>query len=596
MSYVSELPNKQYTGNVIVRFLATYFSVRQPDSGLTVGADYNGLVSALTLSPVKIDPRIVQTPVASYTFKLLDRDNVISELVKDYAQDLIGEEIEIWVGRTGVSMGFADYFQLPITKIKKIEHSENAYVFSTAEDTDRIGQPIYDAKTRLSINILSGTTVITGLDDISSFPSSGWLKIEDEFVSYSSKNDGTKTFSGVIRGENGSTPAAHEALVEIVQAEDITDNPLNIILKLLVSSGGGGVYDVLDDGAGLDESLIDVDAIEDLRDEKFDGVQFELTLYDIEDALKYIERELLEPCGLRFGYGDESKLKLFKIDEPVFVEPVDRIDEDTITTYPKWSVDENKIVNEIVIDWDFDEGTGVYNMRNTYVDSDSQTAYGRRRPRTLQFKGVQEDLDGQAFIDQYAEEQLFRLANPVVQIDLSGQIDKHLLSPGELTILESSQVPRYDGTLGFDTEIEVLSRGIDHIKGEVKWQLGFTAFSVIRNGYIAPSSFIVGVTSQSVFTITSGHGERWAVGYKIRLFNKLTPEYEADTVRTITDVTGDVITVTPAFATPLVAGTTHKIKFADYDQSVTDEQYRYCFISDSGNDFPDNERTYSITK
>lgn len=595
MTYASELVNKQYTGNVVIRFLSTYFSIRQPDSGLSVGASYVGLVSSLQLSPVKIDPRVVQTPIANYSFKLLDKENVITALVKDYGQDIIGEEIEIWVGRTGVAMAFADYHQLPTTKVKKIEHSENAYAFSTAEDTDRIATPIYDQKTRLSIDILSGTTIITGLDDISGFPAAGRIKIEDEFFDYASKDDGTKTFSGIIRAVNGSTAVAHDALVDMMLAETISDNPINIILNILVSPSGGGAYDILDDGVNLDVGLVDVTAIEALRDSKFVDVEFELTLCDIPDALKYIEEQLLAPCGLRFGYGDSSTLTLFKLDQPIFVEPTDRIDEDTITTYPKWVVDENKIVNEIVVEWDYDEGTATFNERDTYTDTDSQTAFGRRPSRRFSFKGVQALLDGQEFVDQFAEDMLYRLANPSVQIDCSGQIDKHLLSPGEITILESSQVPRYDGTLGFDTEVEILGRGIDHVKGEVKWTFGFSSFSLIRSGYIAPSDLIVTKVSQKIITVASGRGAAYEVGYKIRLYNEVTDAYTADAVNTIESISGDTITFVNNFVTVLVP-TTHRIKFADYDESVTAEQYRYCFISDDGNDFGDGERTYSITK
>lgn len=594
MSYVSELVNKQYTGNVIIRFLSTYFSIRQPDSGLTVDTQYNGLVSGLQLSSIKIDPKIVQTPIANYTFKLLDKDNVITALVKDLGQDIFGENVEIWVGRTGVSMAFADYFKLPITKIKKIEHSENAYSFSSAEETDRIAKPIYDAKTRLSINILSGTTIITGLDDTTDFPSAGRIKIEDEFFDYTSKNDGTKTFSGITRAVNGSTAVAHDANVDMILAETITDNPLNIILKLLISGGGGGAYDVLDDGLGISNTLIDVSAIEDLRDDKFPDIEFELTFYDIEDALKYIEQQLLAPCGLRFSYGSGSTLSLVQIDQPIFVDPVDRIDEDTITSYPKWMVDDNKIVNEIIINWDFNEGTQEFNQRDVYTDATSQSDYGRRTPLTFNFKGVQEDLEGQDFLDTFAQDLLYRLANPKVEIDFSGQIDKHLINPGEITILESSQVPRYDGTLGFDTEVEVLSRGIDHIKGQVNWKLGFTAFSTIRSGYIGPSDLVAVVNSQSSINMASGRTSRWDVGYKVRLWDDSTDSYEADAVNTVATISGDTMTFQNAWSTTLT--TDHRIKFADYDQGVTDEQFRYCFISDDGNDFGDGERTYSITK
>lgn len=596
MSYATELTTKKYVGNVIVRFLSTYFSIRQPDSGLTVGSTYNGLVSSLNLSGVKIDPRVVQTATASYGFNLLDKNNVITALIKEYAQDVIGEEIEIWIGRTGVSMPFSDYFKLPITKIRKIEKSENAYSFTTAEDSERLNRPVYDAKTRVSVDILSGTTIITGLDAIDSFPSAGLIKIEDEYFSYTTKNNTTKTFTGVVRGELGSTPAAYEQFTDMFLAENITDNPLDILISLLVSSGGGSSYDTLDDGAGFANAMVDIAGIEAIRDEHYSGVQFELTFSNIASLLDFIEDEILLPCNLRLNYNSTSKLGIVRLDQPIFVDPINRMNEDTITSYPKWMVDENKIVNELEINWDYDEGTNEFSQRSVFVNSQSQTDYGRRTPLAMSFKGVRSALSGSTFINDFGTNLLYRLGNPVVQIDFNGHIDKHLLNPGDITILQSTQVPRYNGTLGFDSEIEILSRSIDHIKGDVKWSLGFTAFSVIRNGYIAPSSFIVSVASQSQFTITTGHGVRYAVGYKLRLFNKVTPAYESDSVRTITNISGDVITVDSNFTTTLIAGTTHKIKFADYDQSVTSEQFRYCFISDGGANFGDGERTYAITK
>lgn len=594
MTYASELLNKKYLGNVIIRFTSIYFSIRQPDSGLSVGSSYNGLVGGLTINPSKIDPRVSTTVIPQYTFKLLDRDGVISLLTKEYGQDLFGEEVEIWVGRANVNMDFSDYFKLPITKIKKIEHSENAYNFTTAEETDRLQRPIYGAKTRLSVDILSGTTIITGLDSIDDFPSAGRVKIEDEFFDYTTKDDVTKTFSGITRAVNGSTAVAHDANVDMILAETVTDNPLNIILKLLISNGGGGTYDTLSDGLGVDETLVDVAGIEALRDDKFLDQEFELTFYDIENGLKFIEQELLMPNHLRFSYADDSTLTLVLLNTPVFIDAIDRFDNDTIASYPKWTVDDNKIVNEIQVDWDFDEGTQQYNMRDTYIDTASQTAYGARKPLTFQFKGFQSSLDGQNLVDVFGNDMLTRLAIPSVEIDFTGHIDKSLINPGELTVLQSNQVPRYDGTLAFDNEVEVLSRGINHQTGLVTWKMGFTGFSIIRNGYIAPSDLIASKISQKKITVATGRGACYEVGYKIRLFNETTNAYEADAVNTITIISGDTITFQNNFSTTLT--TSHRIKFANYDESLTDEQYRYCFISDGGSDFADGERTYSITK
>ena len=57
MNYSDALPDKKFVPNVVIRIGGTtYFSIRQPDSGLTVPAQNNGLVTSLSLNPSVVDP------------------------------------------------------------------------------------------------------------------------------------------------------------------------------------------------------------------------------------------------------------------------------------------------------------------------------------------------------------------------------------------------------------------------------------------------------------------------------------------------------------------------------------------------------------
>lgn len=63
----------------------------------------------------------------------------------------------------------------------------------------------------LAANISSSDTSLTVNEDISSLPSEGFICIDDELIRYTSKNDSTKTFSGLVRGEHITEAAAHSA-------------------------------------------------------------------------------------------------------------------------------------------------------------------------------------------------------------------------------------------------------------------------------------------------------------------------------------------------------------------------------------------------
>jgi hypothetical protein len=590
--YFTELAtNKNFIGNVIIRFLGVYISIRDADSGVTIDHDYRGLVSSLVINPTSIDPRRVATTIASYSFKLIDKNLVISKLVKEKGEDLIGESVEIWIGRTGVGMDFADYYKLPITRIKKLSRQDNGYSFSTTEETDRMNAPIYSDMSRLLGDVFSLTTTFTMKDDISGFPSSGFLKIDNEIISYTSKSDSLKQFYGLIRGEFGTLPVAHSDNDTIFICEQVTDNPLNLILRLLTSGGGGGAYDNLKDGLAISNTLIDIAGIEDLRDGSFFGRQFTLAFYNITNALQYMEKQLLEINNLRFTYSRQSKLTLALLDKAKFVDSTDVIDEDTLSDFPHWNVDESKVVNQINIDWDYNEATGKYEQLSQYADASSIATYGAKTALKFQIKGAKVALNGQAIVDSFANELLARLSFATPEIDVKTQIDKSLLNIADKTVLESSMLPDQNGALNFAEELEVINRAINYQTGDVSLKLAFTSFTGIRSCYICPSDTIALVNSQSSIDLGAGRGDLWQPGFKVKLWNNLTMAYETDPVNEIQSITADTLVFTTPFVTTLT--TDHRIKFADYD-SAAKSQKRYCFVGDNSLDFPDGGKRYSI--
>lgn len=593
MTYTEELVKKKFIGNVVIRFLGQYFSIRQPDSGLSIPSPYNRCVRGLILNATQVDLQRANQTIANYSFRLVDVGNVITALVKDRADALINQEVEIWVGRVAVGLDFADYFKLPITKIKKVDHSENAYFISTSETTDRMSMPVFDLTGKLEDSVLDATTTFTLIEPTTDFPSSGTGKIQDEFFSWASKNDGTRTLNGILRGLKGTTAVAHSAGNDISWVYDVSENPIDILLKILISGGGGGPYDVYPDGLGISPLLIDVAGIEAIRDAIFAGEIFSFSLYDIDNALKFIENEILLGCNLRIITSDTSQISLALLDQSVFGDAPSEINEDTIASYPKWVVDDNKIVNVIEIQWDWNEGTQNYLEVDTYKDSDSITSFGERKPYKIKLKGPKSASGGQAIVDDRSTRFLSRFATPNPEITFRTHIDKSLLIVGEKVLVQSSQIPYASGTLQFATELEVISRAINFETGDVNFKLAFTSYSGIRPCYIAPSDVLFSVISQKSITVPTGRGAYYSPGWVMKLWDIAAIGYTADLANTIESIVGDTINFVNDWTTPLFASN-YRMKFADYNETTMD-QHRYCFISDNGNNFDDGSGTYRIT-
>ncbi len=628
MDYLDDVvTNKKYIQNIVILINGTYFAKRQPDSGLSIASPYDGMVVTMKVNPATIDIRKVNTTVSGCTFSLLDKDGIVSALVAGNAANLIGQDVTIWVGRSRRNSSFeandfAGYLQLPITKIRKATHDDNTYEFTTSEDTDRIAKPIYSAKSALAVDILSGTTTITMRDPINDFPASGQVRVENEIFSYTTKNDSTKQFSGVIRGELGTTPAAHAANTNCFQTETVTGNALTIFLKLLVSGGGGGTYDVLKSGLGIDQNLIDISGVETLRDTLYSSdSDLDLEFSNIDSALKFIETEILQFFNLRLTYSDDAKLTLVVLDKAIFSPIVDSITEDSIVGYPKWSVDDTKIVNRIKISWDYDEPTNVFRRYEEFTDAASIAAYGARNPLTFSFRGVKTALGGDDQVADFVRVLFARLSTPVAEVQLKTHIDKSTKNIGAKVYIESTKIPSTDGGLTFAADMEQTKRAIDFERGEVSQTFSFTSFTKIRSLFIAPSDMVVGIESQKKIFVATGRKAKYQVGWYMRLWNETTQDYEADSPNKIVELfeapnsleleqgggvleleqggelllestPKDAIVFENNWSTTLQ--THHRIRFAKYND-VVNNQKRYGFLSDDGNNFADGKPTYKVT-
>ncbi len=593
-TYSDEVKNqKKYVGNVVILIDGVYYGIRQPDSGLVIPSDQSRSVISLTVNPSTVDFKKANQTIASYSFRILDKNLLISKEFENNETLFLGKEVRIWIGRSFVGMDFSGYFELPRVFIQKISHSDNSYNFSCKDSTDIMTREVFNLRTRLQANITNATTAFL-VSSTEGFEDSGYLKLDDEFVSYTTKT--ATQFQGIIRGEFGTTPVSHDFGTEISEVFDITGNPIDVILKIWTSTGAGtnGTYDVLPKGLGISQSLIDVAEMEQLRSDSFSGDDWELFLYDIPNTLRFLEQELFQGTGTRLVANSNNKISLTLLDQADFDEASSNpIGEDTIDAYPKWEVDIKDVISTIEISYDFDEVSQKYLYKKTFFDATAESNFGKIKPLSFSLKGVREANSGDLIINSLGQRLLSRFATARPEIEVSTHIDKSLLNVGDKVLLTSSQIPSGSGGLSFADSLEIVSRAINYLTGDVKFKLQFTSYAGIRGSYIAPCTSIETVISQSVIEFPAGRGDSYEDGWKVRLFNKSTFSYESDPVNTIISIIGDILTFENPWTTVL-DDTIHAIRFADYDE-VAESQKKFAFIGKfAGADFDDGSKPYKI--
>ena len=337
--------NFEFKNNLVMLIDGTYFGKYQPDSGLVIDSDKLILDSA-SVNPTQVDLRRATTTINSTSIRLLDGNvddgNVFSIFMGNDDNALVGKEVTLYFGRVNESIPFSEYITISTYIINDITKSGDYYTIKAKSQEDKTLLPAFDQQGTLDSSITDVATSVDVDTEEDIFPASGFIKIESEYLSYSSKvfSSGITTFTISARGALQSTAAAHTAGDQVNVVQELNANPIDLILQLLISSGGGGSYDVLPDGAGIDNTLIDVATFESIRDTFFISDVFTLYISNEASLIKFIEVELLEANNIRIIKNSMDNLISLAIldqsDLSVSVEEID--DEITIKDTPNYKI------------------------------------------------------------------------------------------------------------------------------------------------------------------------------------------------------------------------------------------------------------------
>jgi len=575
VNFLAELQNTNFRGNLVVSIDGTYFSQYQPDSGLVVDANKVGLVDNAKINGVTLDIRRANTPIATINFDLLDKDAIVSSFMGSSDNSLQNAEVKLYFGFMTGGFDFADYALLGVTRIKGITKEANGFKFRSKEVTDLMQRPLLSTSDVLdgAINDVANTLVLI---DASSFPSTGRIKIGAEFMQYSGKT--VNTLTGVARGDLTSTASNHDDgdTVSLVTKKDAAS--MDIILDVLLND------------LGIDPTLIDQTSFTDLRDNEFNGEDnFVLYIYDVDNALKWLEERILEATNTRL-FSVNGAITIGLLDQVPKFEDLPEIDEDHTQAVPSWTLSSDKLVNKIIVKWGWNEGTQKFTKTNIFTDADSIAIFDERKALTLKLYGV----FNSSTVSNRANRLLTRFSTPKAQIKVRTHFNRFGINIADNVRLTHRYLPQEGGSLGFSDTLEVMSKAVSglHSGATISLGLEFSSYSGIRIGLISPSPKLdLVITDQKTFTVPDG--SCYKVGYRCVLFDNVNNTYFGDPVNEITKVDGNVLTFKDDWVT--ILGANVSLYFTDYDNASGDQRAVYAWVApDTGVFLIDGSKAYQI--
>ena len=595
-SYSSLISNKKFKGNVVIRLggAGPFYTIHTPDADAlgTIVTEKHGYIKDFKQNAQTLDVENARTTFATFTFQLIDKDNYITSLFASNPEIFTGFEVEVWLGRIGESHDFQDYYKLQKTEVSRVTFSGEVFTFTSKEITERLKRAVFNVRSILDADTAAGASTIVAENTISDFPASGTIKLGSEFLAYSSKVDLTKTFT-----LTGTTAEAHDAGDDILNVVDVTgENPIDFFLKFIISgSGDGAPWDVYSDGLGIPGAEIDISEITtSVRDVSFAGESFDFRLYGIEDGLEFLQEEILKPCSCRIVFSENSLISLTVLDQVVFSAALKKFNSDNIVENSlNYVADDTKIRNVIRFFYDYNHSTENYESIWEQRDALSIARFGERKALEVKSKGIKSASDGLNIAQDRSARWLSRLKNLTPRISLSTQVDVHLANNGE-RVQVTADLPTEIGDRYFAKELEITKKTFDPLKGTVKFDVGFTTYTGLREAFISPTDHVAVVNSQSSIDIATGRGLKWVTGWKVALYVDTFTRVAGEALNEIASISGDTITFVNPFVTTLT--TAHYIKFPNYSELAAGaDQKRYSFISNGAANFADGTPPYQIT-
>lgn len=590
-----ELNTKNFELNTVIKIGADFYAERQVDSGLVIDAT-KLVVDRPKINGVKLDIRKVTTPIGTASFTLKDdSDETTTVEIMNNETLFLEKDVIIFLGVIKGATNpfdFSDYIEVSRTKITGIKKVANGYSITSKQITHKLDQPALNFEQALTTALIA-TSVTLDIVDATDAPfNAGLIEVNGEIMSFNGIV--LNTLQNLVRGLEQTAASSHE-VGESVQfiTEFDTLNPMTILLQIMLSKTGDlsnhGVYDVLNGGLGLSPDEVDVAAFEALEITEYLNEEMDLITFGEDKILKFMEREILDMAVARF-VTINGKISIAVLDQVDNAEAVPEINENSIVGTPTWGINSDKIINQIIVFYDFNYGTGVFESQKTFDDVESQATFDVTKTKKLKWKGVTSALDGLSIATNRSGRLLERLSTARGIVKVKAHIDATETPIGENALLAHRYLPQEGGSLGMSQQLEVQSNSIDLSSGIVSLNMEFTSYSGLRAAFIGPSPFISNIQSQNEFDVPDGGC--FKVGDVLLLWDSITRDYLPDLENTIQSVNGNTIVMEDDWNTVLLV--THKLYSADYDKASKSQKARYAYTGFNAGFFNDGTKSYQI--
>lgn len=375
----------------------------------------------------------------------------------------------------------------------------------------------------------------------------------------------------------------------------VSGNWVNIMLAILTSTGAGtnGSYDWYEEpnGLGIDDSALNVDHIESVRDEWFPGnsgyVKFTIT--ERVKAKDFFETEFFKVFNCYPVIDGQGRFDIRAFKPPLAaIETVQSFNEDNIVGLPSWDANLDSMINEIEFFYDYDEADDEFEEQIYYLDAASINARGPgKRSLSIKSKGLHSASQGgisnlaASQVEQRKNKVFERWATPPIMVQFTTFFSQWLSEAGDVVPVSHWLLPNIStGTRGLsETRMEIIERTVDWEKGLVRFTLLNTGFNRGTYSVIAPVMTVTAGASGTEFTVSTADAEKYSLftlpevdlyDYRGRIRSS------GKTLLTVNTGTG-VCTCDDFGLTP---GVGDVIRFTSYD-GATDQQKLWDWIADS---------------
>jgi hypothetical protein len=466
-----------------------------------------------------------KTSISSFEFELLDRD---LEITKTMFLKTIPNQ------RVTVQLGFEDqqhqeFATIFVGKVLDYELGEEGktWKFELVDlyhDADSFAM---DAITTLNTSVNDAVTSVIGVSmtDFALATGTGsiksYIKIEDEIISYT--GNAANTFTGCVRGRLGTVASDHDAGSPITNYIVIEDNVIDIMLKILTSTGAGtnGVYDVYLASQGLGIPVADIDLVSFTQMQAwwFNGYTFHFEFGEKINAKEFFEDEILKYICAYIYVNNSGKIAFKFNSPPLATIDMPEINDDNIVGQPRWTGQmlAGYFYNEIDIQYDYHAGTDEFLTRAFFEDSDSQTKYQRVNTVSWESRGIQTSLLGTIRVNRLMKRFLNRFKNPSPVIEVNVFWGNRDLQIGTVVKFSSSKIPDVSrGVQGVTNVLmEIVSAQSDSIEGITRLTLVNTGYSYGKRYMIIAPSTAAPISFPNYESATERQKIYWFIGRKI---------------------------------------------------------------------------------